>query len=125
MKNRVKEQRNKDEAFAAAFKNRQEFSIDFDPGDYTKRTMNANGETVTFRAYENLVYVRKPYDPESQMLSVYIPEAYFNGGTVNGFTAKTAPIFMPNGVGGYMPGQIEEPREESRHGVSYRKMKQV
>ena len=23
---------------------------------------------------------------------------------------------MPNGVGGYMPGQIEEPREESRHG---------
>ena len=116
LKNRVKEQRNKDEAFAAAFKNRQEFSIDFDPGDYTKRTMNANGETVTFRAYENLVYVRKPYDPESQMLSVYIPEAYFNGGTVNGFTAETAPIFMPNGVGGYMPGKIEEPLEESRHG---------
>ena len=116
LKNRVKEQRNKDEAFAAAFKNRQEFSIDFDPGDYTKRTMNANGETVTFRAYENLVYVRKPYDPESQMLSVYIPEAYFNGGTVNGFTAKTAPIFMPNGVGGYMPGKIEEPLEESRYG---------
>ena len=78
--------------------------------------MNANGETVTFRAYENLVYVRKPYDPESQMLSIYIPEAYFNGGTVNGFTAETAPIFMPNGVGGYMPGKIEEPLEESRHG---------
>ena len=116
LKNRVKEQRNKDEAFAAAFRNRQEFSIDFDPGDYTKRTMNANGETVTFRAYENLVYVRKPYDPESQMLSIYIPEAYFNGGTVNGFTAETAPIFMPNGVGGYMPGKIEEPLEESRHG---------
>ena len=116
LKNRVKEQRNKDDAFAAAFKNRQEFSIDFDPGDYTKRTKNANGETVTFRAYENLVYVRKPYDPENQMLSVYIPEAYFNGGTVNGFTAKTAPIFMPNGVGGYMPGKIEEPLEESRHG---------
>ena len=116
LKDRVKEQRIKDEAFAAAFKNRQEFSIDFDPGDYTKRIMNANGETLTFRAYENLVYVRKPYDPESQMLSVYIPEAYFNGGTVNGFTAETAPIFMPNGVGGYMPGKIEEPLEESRHG---------
>lgn len=116
LKNRAKEQRKKDEAFANAFKNRQEYSIDFDANDYAKRTMNANGETVSFRAYENLVYVRKPYDPESQMLSVYIPEAYFKGRTVNGFTAETAPIFMPNGVGGYMPGKIAEPQEESRRG---------
>ena len=116
LKNRAKEQSKKDKAFANAFKNRQEYSIDFDANDYAKRTMNANGETVTFRAYENLVYVRKPYDPESQMLSVYIPEAYFKGGTVNGFTAETAPIFMPNGVGGYMPGKIAEPQEESRSG---------
>ena len=116
LKSRAREQNKKDEAFAGAFKNRQEYSIDFDPKDYVKRTMNANGETVSFRAYEHLVYVRKPYDPESQMLSVYIPEAYFKGGTVNGFTAETAPVFMPNGVGGYMPGKIEEPLEESRHG---------
>ncbi|MBR2182243.1 MAG: hypothetical protein IJ858_02270 [Acidaminococcaceae bacterium] len=116
LKNCAKEKNKKDEAFANAFKNRQEYSIDFDPDDYTKKTMNANGETVSFRAYENLVYVKKPYDPESQMLSVYIPEPYFNGGTVNGFTAETAPIFMPNGVGGYMPGQIVEPKEDSRHG---------
>ncbi|MBQ9572706.1 MAG: hypothetical protein IJR22_04860 [Acidaminococcaceae bacterium] len=115
LKNRAGEQRQKDEAFATAFKNRQEYSIDFDPKDYVKRTLNANGETVTFRAYEHLVYVRKPYDPESQMLSVFIPEAYFKGGTVNGFTAEMAPVFMPNGVGGYMPGKIEEPQEESRH----------
>lgn len=115
LKNRAGEQRQKDEAFANAFKNRQEYSIDFDPKDYVKRTLNANGETVTFRAYEHLVYVKKPYDPESQMLSVYIPEAYFKGSTVNGFTAETAPVFMPNGVGGYMPGKIEEPQEESRH----------
>ena len=116
LKNRASEQNKKDEAFAEAFKNRQEYSIDFDPKDYVKKTMNANGETVTFRAYEHLVYVRKPYDPESQMLSVYIPEPYFKGGTVNGFTADTAPVFMPNGVGGYMPGKIEEPQEDSRHG---------
>ncbi len=116
LKNRAREQNKKDEAIAAAFKNRQEYSIDFDPKDYVKRTMNANGETVTFRAHEHLVYVKKPYDPESQMLSVYIPEAYFKGGTVNGFTAETAPIFMPNGVGGYLPGKIEEPQEDSRHG---------
>ena len=115
-KNRAKEKEEKEKAFAKAFADRQEYSIVFDPDDFTKKTMNANGETVTFRAYEHLVYAKKPYDAESQMLSVYIPEAYFNGGTINGFTAETAPVFMPNGVGGYMPGLIVEPQEESRHG---------
>ena len=113
---RAKEKEEKSKAFTNAFKNRQEYSIVFNPDDYSTKTMDANGEPVTFRAYEHLVYVKKPYDPESQMLSIYIPEAYLKGGTINGFTAETAPIFMPNGVGGYMPGQIEEPREESRHG---------
>ncbi len=115
-KNRAKEKEEKEKAFTNAFKNRQEYSIVFNPDDYSTKTMDANGEPVTFRAYEHLVYVKKPYDPESQMLSIYIPETYLKGGTINGFTAETAPIFMPNGVGGYMPGQIEEPREESRHG---------
>ncbi len=115
-KNRAKEKEEKSKAFTNAFKNRQEYSIVFNPDDYSTKTMDANGEPVTFRAYEHLVYVKKPYDPESQMLSIYIPETYLKGGTINGFTAETAPIFMPNGVGGYMPGQIEEPREESRHG---------
>ena len=115
-KNRTKEKEEKEKAFTKAFKNRQKYSIVFNPEDYSTKTMDANGEPVTFRAYEHLVYVKKPYDPESQMLSIYIPEAYLKGETINGFTAETAPIFMPNGVGGYMPGQIEEPREESRHG---------
>ena len=115
-RDRTKEKEEKEKAFTKAFKDRQKYSIVFNPEDYSTKTMDANGEPVTFRAYEHLVYVKKPYDPESQMLSIYIPEAYLKGETINGFTAETAPIFMPNGVGGYMPGQIEEPREESRHG---------
>ena len=115
-KNRTKEKEEKEKSFAKAFKDRQNYSIVFNPEDYSTKTMNANGEPVTFRAYEHLVYVKKPYDPESQMLSIYIPEPYLKGESINGFTAETAPIFMPNGVGGYMPGQIEEPLEESRHG---------
>ena len=115
-KNRIKEKEQKIKNFADAFKDRQEYSIIFNPEDYSTKTMNANGETVTFRAYEHLVYVRKPYAPESQMLSIYIPEPYLKGETINGFTAETAPIFMPNGVGGYMPGTIVEPQEDSRHG---------
>ena len=113
---RTKEKEKKAKAFTNAFKGRQEYSIDFNPEDYSVKTMNANGETVTFRAYEHLVYVKKPYEPKSQMLSIYIPETYLKGGSINGFTAETAPIFMPNSVGGYMPGIIEEPQEESRHG---------
>ena len=116
LNNRTKEKEQKDKAFTNAFKDRQEYSIVFNPEDYSTKTMNANGETVTFRAYEHLVYVKKPFEPESQMLSIYIPEAYLKGGSINGFTAETAPIFMPNSVGGYMPGTIEEPQEESRHG---------
>ena len=114
--NRTKEKERKAKAFTNTFKGRQEYSIVFNPEDYSTKTMNANGETVTFRAYEHLVYVKKPFEPESQMLSIYIPEAYLKGGTINGFTAETAPIFMPNSVGGYMPGTIEEPQEDSRHG---------
>ena len=113
---RTKEKEKKAKAFTNAFKGRQEYSIVFNPEDYSTKTMNANGETVTFRAYEHLVYVKKPFEPECQMLSIYIPEAYLKGGSINGFTAETAPIFMPNGVGGYMPGTIVEPQEESRHG---------
>ncbi len=115
-KDRTKEKGNKKSDFDKAFRGRQKYSIKFDPDDYTKKTMDANGEPVAFRAYEHLVYVEKPYEPEYQMLSIYIPEGYFRGETINGFTAKTAPIFMPNGVGGYMPGKIIEPMEESRHG---------
>ena len=116
LKNRTKEKELKAKAFANAFKGRQEYSIVFNPEDYSTKTMNANGETVTFRAYEHLVYVKKPFEPECQMLSIYIPEAYLKGGTINGFTAETAPIFMPNSVGGYMPGTIEEPQEETHQG---------
>ena len=116
LKDRAREKEDKEKEFAKAFQGRQKYSIVFDPEDYTKKTMDANGEKVSFRAYEHLVYAEKPYEAEHQMLSVYIPEGYFNGETINGFTADTAPIFMPNGVGGYMPGTIVEPQEDSRHG---------
>ena len=115
-KARDKEKEEKEKAFAKSLQNRQKYSIVFNPADYTTKTMNANGEPVSFRAYEHLVYTEKPYEPEYQMLSIYIPEGYFKGESINGFTAETAPIFMPNGVGGYMPGTIIEPQENSRHG---------
>ncbi len=91
-------------------------SLKLDTKAYAVKQMQVNGQAINFRAYENRVYVTKPVDVEYEKMNIYIPEAYFENQTINGYTAKTAPIFMPNEVGGYMPGEAGEPSEESRHG---------
>ena len=85
-------------------------NLNFDVSQGVEKTLTYDGRAVTFVAYENIFYVGKPVS-DVQKLSVYIPVDYLRGGTINGYTAKTAPIFMPNGVGGYMPGKILEPVE--------------
>ncbi len=88
----------------------QKYSLKLNTKNYTKETLQLNGQDVAFRAYRNIPYVSKPVSVAAESMSIFIPEAYFTkGGTVNDYTAKTAPIFLPNGVGGYMPGQITEP----------------
>lgn len=83
----------------------QDSSLTFDASNYTTGTVNG----VTYRAYSNIVYVANPVNSSYQKLSVYIPETYISGGTLNGYTASTAPIFMPNEVGGYSKGEIASP----------------
>ena len=90
------------------------YDLNFSAAIGTEKTLNCDGREIKFVAYENIVYVSKPVSVESQCLSIYIPAEYFSGGTINGYTAKTAPIFMPNGVGGYMPGEIQAPAEKDR-----------
>ena len=100
---------------AAKAVKQQKYSLKFDAKNYTKETLQLNGQAVAFRAYRNIPYVSKPASVASESMSIFIPEKYFSkGGTVNGYTAKTAPIFLPNGVGGYMPGQITEPSDNDR-----------
>lgn len=91
------------------------YSLKFNAKNYTKETLQLDGKDVAFRAYRDVVYVSKPASVASESMSVFIPEVYFQkGGSVNGYTAKTAPIFLPNGVGGYMPGEIKEPSANDR-----------
>ncbi len=78
-----------------------------------EKTLTYNGRTIDFIAYENIPYVTEPAS-EIQKLSIYIPAEYLHGGMINGYAAKTAPIFLPNGVGGYMPGKILEPVENDK-----------
>ena len=97
--------------------NQQPYSLEFDATkNYTEETMTVNGQVVKFRAYRNIVYVAQPKSVASQSMNIFIPSAYFEGGKINGYTKETAPIFMPNGVGGYMPGKAEEPKEKDPRG---------
>lgn len=89
----------------------QTYDLTFDASKGVEKSLMCNGKKIYFIAYENIVYVKNPKNAESQKLSIYIPAAYLHGGVINGYAALTAPIFMPNGVGGYMPGGILAPTE--------------
>lgn len=71
-------------------------------------------ETVEAAAVYDLVYVKKPVEQWHRM-NLFFPKEYLEDGCVNGYTAKTAPIFMPNEVGGYMPASAAIPGLR-RHG---------
>lgn len=88
-------------------------ALDFDSSSGVEKTLTCDGRTIKFVAYENIPYVAEPAS-EIQKLSVYVPAEYLRGEMINGYSAKTAPIFLPNGVGGYMPGKILEPSENDR-----------
>nr|WP_313063216.1 subtype B tannase [Moraxella sp. CTOTU49097] len=79
------------------------YSLKFDPSKFVKKTADVDGQNIAYRAVEKIVYVQHPIEPEYQTINFYVPEAYFTNGTINGYSAKTVPIFLPNSVGGYMP----------------------
>lgn len=79
------------------------YSLNFDAKNYVTEKAELNGKTIVYRAYKNIVYVSKPVETKYQCMNIFIPEAYFQGKTVNGYNKNTAPIFLPNNVGGYMP----------------------
>jgi hypothetical protein len=81
------------------------YSLDFNPKKYEKQNLEYDGVKIDVRAYEKIVYVANPVDTAYEVMNIYIPEAYFNGKSINGYTATSAPIFFPNQVGGYMPGK--------------------
>lgn len=81
----------------------------FSPDSFQSRKGDVGGSQVSYRASEGNIYVSKPVDVKYQTINIYVPEEYFSKGSVNGYTAETAPIFFPNSVGGYMPGPAASP----------------
>ena len=87
------------------------------PNNFICQTMLAGNKLVSFRSWIDIPYMANSPEPEYNRLNVYVPEEYFHeGSTINGYTAKTAPILLPNGVGGYMPGRQFVPANDNRHG---------
>ena len=78
----------------------KQVNLNFDVQKFESQTLTVDGKTITVRAYENIVYVQHPVDTSVQKMNIYIPEAYFTGKSINGYTAATAPIIFPNKVGG-------------------------
>jgi len=81
--------------------------LKFEPNKFETRSIKAGEKEVKFRAYEGIVYVANPVDSRFQRLNFYVPARYFEGkkDETGKFDAKSAPIFLPNSIGGYMPGE--------------------
>ena len=88
-------------------------SLTFDVNNYESMSGTVDNKEIKYRAFEYIPYVANPIDIDQQYMNIYIPEEYFNNGTVNGYNTQTAPIFMPNNVGGYMPSQPMAPKVEN------------
>ncbi|TWI18850.1 subtype B tannase [Sphingobacterium siyangense] len=78
--------------------------LDFNAEAFTTQTLKVNDKEIKVRAYENISYVENPVDTIYQKMNIYIPAEYFENKTINGYSADNAPIFFPNQIGGYMPG---------------------
>ena len=89
-------------------------SLAFDVKNYESMSTTVDNKEIKYRAFEYIPYVANPIDIDQQYMNIYVPEEYFNNGTVNGYNTQTAPIFMPNAVGGYMPSQAMTPKVENR-----------
>lgn len=79
------------------------YSLSFNPDRYSIQSFTKDNKEYKIRAFENIVYVANPIDTTYQKLNIYVPDEYFSGAAINGYTLRTAPIFLPNAIGGYMP----------------------
>lgn len=87
----------------------------FDKNAYSTESLTIGNETLCYRAYRNIIYVEKPVNPAYQQMSIFVPEAYYEKKSINGYTLDTAPVFVPNLVGGYLAGPAAEPAEDKKN----------
>lgn len=89
----------------------------FQDDRYEIKTCELEERKITYRAFEEIQYCERPADP-IQKLNIFVPESYYHGGRINGYSLQTAQIFMPNTVGGYMPGPADRPGRDFKGAVN-------
>lgn len=77
------------------------YDLRFNPGAYVTKEIVVEGTKITYRSYENIIYVRHPVDPRFHSMNIYVPESAVG--------RKDTPIFFRNYVGGYMSTPPVEP----------------
>lgn len=82
--------------------------LDLDVNNYQNKILHEGDNPIAYRQFMDITYVEKPVS-DIQKLNIFVPLAYFHDGKINGYSKETAPIFMPNTVGGYMPGPRDFP----------------
>ena len=48
--------------------------MQFNSENYTIKEITLNGNTLTYRAFNDIPYVMNPINPEFQKLSIYVPK---------------------------------------------------
>ena len=87
----------------------------FDATKFTTGSITMHdGETVKFRAYEKIYYVKNVVDSNYQYLNFYVPETSTTSG-------KGTPILFRNSVGGYMAGPASQPNANDASGEALRR----
>ena len=66
--------------------------------------------TIRYRQFADLLYADLPANAAYQRMQ-FMLGGFLRGESINGYTLATAPVFMPNQVGGYMPGEPAAPGE--------------
>lgn len=66
----------------------KKYMLDFNPDKYRVDTAEVNGESVIYRAYENIVYVKNPIDIRYQCLNDYITTEYFERSSISAYNIK-------------------------------------
>ncbi len=81
--------------------------LKLNPDNCTLKTMTVDDGIVTYYEYKDITYVKNPVDKKYQMMNIYVPlEHYLTSASADG---NRAPVFMPNKIAGYMPGEQVEP----------------
>ena len=75
----------------------------FDRKAYEVKTLSFGNQELVYRAYEGIPYVEHPEAPDIQVMNIYVPEN-------SSYAEGKMPIFLPNTVGGYLPGTADKPR---------------